>query len=95
MPATRSSLVLSRHQSTLQLENQPWAKENEIGTRLSIMFNFKKSNQAWYNGTIVKYDNVSKYYHILFDDGEPTKMLVQDLDIDAHAGILKILERAV
>jgi len=73
----------------------PWAKENEIGTRLMQLFNVGKHNEAWYEGSIQEYDKANKKYHVHFLDGERGIETEAELNRDAALGILVILERAV
>ena len=98
MPSTRSSSSTSarwsRHESTLVLDSSPWAKQSEVGTRISLLFNPGKKNEGWYEGTIYLYDPTFKMYHMRFDDGEPGKYTAKELTEDALCGHLVIMERA-
>ena len=64
------ALVLMRHPSTYVLDNKPWARALEAGTRISVFFDVGTIHATWYEGTIMEYNPITNSYLVLYDDGE-------------------------
>ena len=67
---SKRARVLTRDPSTLVLNQTPWAGQAEVGTRISVLFDVGKANEAWYEATITGYnltDNTCDYkYTVLY-----------------------------
>ena len=93
--STRSSTGLARDSSTLVLDQTPWAEADEIGARLTILYDGTKPHAAWYPCTVTDYNPITEKYFLQFDDGEKTRMTAKELNEDVHDGLLKIIQRNV
>ena len=53
------ALILMRHPSTLVLNSKPWARELEVGTRISVFFDVGTVHATWYPATISEFNPIT------------------------------------
>ena len=86
--------ALVPHPSVAVLLQTYWAEENEVGTRIAMLFDHGTARVKWYPGTITAYCITDKVYKVQYEDGTKGTYTDHELLQDALAGVLKILQRA-
>ena len=89
------ALILMRHPTTYVLDSKPWARELEVGTRISVFFDVGTIHATWYEATISEFNAITNSYLVLYDDGEQKDTEENDLWRDVYTGVLQILHRNV